>query len=252
MCVEASALRQLVPSESYTFDKRLNMKKVIKQVLFTGFLFAAFVGCATEPQQQTELAIVEEEQPEEVVVEANTSVNGPDTATLGAGCFWCVEAVFQELKGVISIKSGYMGGHVDNPSYKAVCTGTTGHAEVAQIVYDPEVITFAELLQVFWKTHDPTTLNRQGNDVGTQYRSAIFYHNDEQRKQAEHYKKEVDESEAYPAPLVTEISPKTTFYVAEDYHQNYYNDNPNQGYCTYVIQPKVEKFRKAFASKLKN
>ncbi|GAB5539256.1 MAG: peptide-methionine (S)-S-oxide reductase MsrA [Salibacteraceae bacterium] len=174
-----------------------------------------------------------------------------DTATFGAGCFWCVEAVFQELKGVHTVKSGYAGGFVKNPSYKEVCTGRTGHAEVAQITYDPSIISFDELLEVFWKTHDPTTLNRQGNDVGTQYRSAIFYHNEDQKKQAEYYKKKLNESEAFSAPIVTTLEPFENYYEAEDYHQNYYYNNGSQGYCRMVIQPKVEKFRKAFADKLK-
>lgn len=173
------------------------------------------------------------------------------TATLGAGCFWCIEAVFQNLKGVESVVSGYMGGKVKNPTYREVCSGLTGHAEVAQIKYDPEQLTFKELLEVFWKTHDPTTLNRQGNDVGTQYRSAVFYHNDEQKELAEHYKKELDASGYYPDPIVTEISPAVEFYVAEDYHQNYFNDNSSQPYCNFVVRPKVEKFKQVFADKLK-
>ena len=175
-----------------------------------------------------------------------------DTATFGAGCFWCVEAVFTELKGVLSVTSGYAGGTVKNPSYKEVCTGTTGHAEVARIVYDPEQITFDELLEVFWQTHDPTTLNSQGNDHGTQYRSVVFYHNAEQKAKAEGYKAELDKSGAWDAPIVTEISPLPDFYPAEDYHQSYYALNGEQGYCQYVIRPKVEKFRKVFAAKLKH
>ncbi len=184
-------------------------------------------------------------------IEDDMNVEGMDTTTLGAGCFWCIEAVFQELKGVHSVTSGYMGGFVKNPSYKEVCTGRTGHAEVAQIVFDTEVISFDELLEVFWKTHDPTTLNRQGNDVGTQYRSAVFYHNDDQKKKVEYYKTKLDESGAYTNPVVTTIEELSDFYMAEDYHQNYYNNNGSQPYCTFVIQPKMEKFRKAFADKLK-
>ncbi|MCI5054882.1 MAG: peptide-methionine (S)-S-oxide reductase MsrA [Flavobacteriales bacterium] len=172
-------------------------------------------------------------------------------ATFGAGCFWCVEAVFTELRGVYKVTPGYTGGLTKNPTYKEVCSGTTGHAEVAQISYDSTEISFEELLEVFWKTHDPTTLNRQGNDVGTQYRSAIYYHNDDQKNKAEHYKNKLNEEQAWPNPVVTEISPLEKFYVAEDYHHNYFEENPNQGYCKYVIQPKVEKFRKAFSSKLK-
>ncbi|MBI1803362.1 MAG: peptide-methionine (S)-S-oxide reductase MsrA [Ignavibacteriae bacterium] len=174
-----------------------------------------------------------------------------DTATFAAGCFWCVEAIFQNLKGVRSIVSGYSGGHVPNPNYKQVCTDTTGHAEACQIAFDPKEISYAELLEVFWKVHDPTTLNRQGNDEGTQYRSAIFYHNDEQRTLAEHYKKELDASGAFNAPIVTEIVPFTNFFKAEDYHQNYFNENGNQPYCKFVIQPKVEKFKAVFKTKLK-
>lgn len=174
-----------------------------------------------------------------------------DTITLGAGCFWCVEALFSELRGVLSVTSGYMGGHVKNPSYKEVCTGSTGHAEVAQLVYDPTVVSIDEILEVFWQTHDPTTMNRQGADVGTQYRSAIFYHTDEQRRIAEAYKQKIDASNAFPAPLVTEITEAGPFYKAEDYHQDYYAQNGSQGYCQMVIRPKLEKFRKVFAEKLK-
>lgn len=173
-------------------------------------------------------------------------------ATFGAGCFWCVEAVYQELKGVKSVRSGYMGGHIENPTYKQVCDEESGHAEVAQIEYDPQTISFKELLEVFWKTHDPTTLDRQGGDAGTQYRSAIFAHDAEQRRLAEGYKKKLDASGAFASPIVTEIVDATTFFVAEDKHQDYFTRNPNQGYCAAVIGPKVEKFRKAFASKLKD
>ena len=174
-----------------------------------------------------------------------------DTATFAAGCFWCVEAVYQNLKGVSLVVSGYSGGTVVNPSYEAVCSGSTGHAEACQITYDPAQITYAELLEVFWKTHDPMTLNRQGNDEGTQYRSAIFFHNDEQKRLAEHYKKELDSSKAFDRPIVTEIVPFTNFYKAEDYHQNYFNEHGNQPYCMFVIRPKMEKFKKAFKDKLK-
>jgi peptide-methionine (S)-S-oxide reductase len=173
-----------------------------------------------------------------------------DIATFGTGCFWCTEAIFQELKGVVKVTSGYMGGSVPHPSYEEVCTGTTGHAECLRIAYDPSVISYDELLEVFWESHDPTTLNRQGNDIGTQYRSAIFYHNEEQRQKAEHYKAGLDKQGAYPNAIVTEITPATTFYPAEDYHQNYYNDHGSQPYCYLVIKPKVEKFEKVFADKL--
>jgi peptide-methionine (S)-S-oxide reductase len=174
-----------------------------------------------------------------------------DTATFGTGCFWCTEAIFQQLDGVLKVTSGYSGGHVDNPTYKQVCDGTTGHAEVIQVVYDPSVITFDELLQAFWQSHDPTTLNRQGNDVGPQYRSVIFYHDQEQKEKAEQYKAELDRSKAFDNPIVTEISPFSNFYVAENYHQDYYNNNGSQPYCYYVIRPKLEKFNKVFKDKLK-
>ncbi|MBO9572759.1 MAG: peptide-methionine (S)-S-oxide reductase MsrA [Chitinophagaceae bacterium] len=174
-----------------------------------------------------------------------------DTATFGTGCFWCTEAIFQQLEGVISVTSGYSGGHVDNPTYKEVCEGTTGHAEVIQVVYDPSKITYDELLQAFWQSHDPTTLNRQGNDVGPQYRSVIFYHNAEQKEKAEKYKAELDQAKAFDKPIVTEISPYTKFYKAENYHQDYYNNNGSQPYCYYVIRPKLEKFNKVFKDKLK-
>lgn len=181
----------------------------------------------------------------------NPNREGLEVATLGAGCFWCVEAVFQELEGVEAVESGYTGGHVKNPTYKEVCTGTTGHAEVAQVFYNPDVITYGEILEVFWRTHDPTTLNRQGNDVGTQYRSAIFYHDEEQKQIAETSKAAAQESGLWEDPIVTEIEPLGDYYVAEDYHQNYFKQNPNQPYCMFVINPKVEKFRKVFKEKLK-
>lgn len=188
------------------------------------------------------------------VVEAMTRtepMNERDTITLGAGCFWCVEAVFLELEGVLSVTPGYMGGSVPNPTYEAVCSGRTGHAEVAQVVYDPSVLPLEVLLEVFWRTHDPTTLNRQGADVGTQYRSVIFCHSPEQLRIATHYKVELDKSGAWPNPIVTEIAEASVFYPAEDYHHNYFARNPGQGYCRMVIQPKLEKFRKVFPDRLK-
>ncbi len=172
-----------------------------------------------------------------------------EIATFGAGCFWCVEAVFQQLKGVERVVSGYAGGKVERPTYRQVCTGATGHAEAVQITFDPEVISYADLLEVFWRTHDPTTLNRQGADVGTQYRSAIFYHDDAQRATAE--KSRRDAQDLWADPIVTEIVPFTNFYEAEDYHQDYYRTNPDQGYCRLVIDPKVRKFHKDFQAKLK-
>jgi peptide-methionine (S)-S-oxide reductase len=172
-------------------------------------------------------------------------------ATFGSGCFWCTEAVFLNVKGVEKVESGYAGGKVKNPTYREVCTGLTGHAEVTQITYDPKVISYEDLLEIFWNTHDPTTLNKQGADEGTQYRSVVFYHDESQRKTAEQYKKQLEDSKVFKQPIVTEISALPAFYKAEDYHQNYYELNPNQGYCQYVIRPKVEKFRKQYASKLK-
>lgn len=173
------------------------------------------------------------------------------SATFGAGCFWCVEAVFEELKGVVDAEAGYSGGHVKNPSYREVCTGRTGHAEVARIYYDPKVITYEQLVTVFFHTHDPTTLNRQGADRGTQYRSAIFYHNAEQKEVAERVMQEIDNSDLWSDPIVTEISPLENYYKAEDYHQQYYENNSSQPYCAVVIAPKLKKMRKAFKEWLK-
>jgi len=186
-----------------------------------------------------------------VTADENLSGIKTDTATFGTGCFWCTEAIFQQLDGVLKVTSGYSGGHVRNPSYEQVCEGSTGHAEVIQMIYDPAKISFDELLEVFWETHDPTTLNRQGNDVGTQYRSAVFYHNAEQKQKAEKYKAELDKSGAFDSKIVTEITPASAFYVAENYHQNYYNQNGSQPYCTFVIRPKIEKFKKVFKDKIK-
>lgn len=187
-----------------------------------------------------------------IMSNAQTTNSTNEEAILAAGCFWCVEAVFQELKGVESVESGYMGGNIENPTYQQVSSGTSGHAEVAKLVYNPTVVSFKEILEVFWKTHDPTTINQQGADKGPQYRSAIFYLNNEQKDIAEVYKKRLDESGAFHNPIATEITKASTYYPAEKYHQDYYTLNPNQGYCQYVIQPKVEKFRKAFAGKLKD
>jgi peptide-methionine (S)-S-oxide reductase len=173
-------------------------------------------------------------------------------ATFGNGCFWCSEAVFQRLDGVISTKSGYEGGSVPNPSYADVCTGTTGHAEVIEVLFDPTKITYDELLNVFWKTHDPTTLNRQGADVGTQYRSVIFYHNDQQKALAEQYKNELNKANAFGKPIVTAINKAETFYEAEKYHQDYFNNNQDQPYCRLVILPKLDKLEKVFKDKLKH
>ncbi|WP_246481746.1 peptide-methionine (S)-S-oxide reductase MsrA [Natronogracilivirga saccharolytica] len=173
-------------------------------------------------------------------------------ATFGAGCFWCVEAVFQRVEGVKSVVSGYSGGRKDEASYRIVSTGETNHAEVVQITYDPEVISYDDLLYIFWRTHDPTTLNRQGADVGPQYRSVVFYHDDFQRERAEHYKKKLDESGVFDDPIVTEVSALDAFYEAEDYHQNYFERNPDQGYCQMVIRPKLDKFKSLFEDKLRD
>jgi peptide-methionine (S)-S-oxide reductase len=177
--------------------------------------------------------------------------NNYEKATLGGGCFWCVEAIYQDVQGIVKVESGYAGGHVPNPTYRAVCNGTTGHAEVIQLTYDPNQISFEDILYIFWRTHDPTTLNRQGADVGTQYRSIILYHNEEQKAIAERSLAETHASNLYPSPIVTEIAPLDVFYMGEDYHQDYYKSNPNQPYCMAVIDPKVRKFRKSFQDKLK-
>ncbi len=175
-----------------------------------------------------------------------------EKATLGAGCFWCVEAIFERLKGVDEAISGYSGGDIVNPSYREVSSGNTGHAEVVQVFFDPDVISYKEILEVYWKTHDPTQLNRQGADVGPQYRSVIFYHNEEQRKTAEKYKQELDKANIWDDPIVTAIEPFKNFFKAEEYHQEYYENNKNQGYCQFVITPKLEKFKKVFSDKAKD
>ncbi len=199
---------------------------------------AFFMGACSQTPQKNTMEI------------KNTS--GYDTATFGAGCFWCVEAIFQQLKGVISVTSGYSGGETKNPTYKEVCSGESGHVEVCQIVFDPKQVSFKDLLEAFWQTHDPTTINRQGNDFGTQYRSVVFYHNEEQKQLAEKYKKELDLSGAFSKPIMTAIEPFSVFYAAENYHQNYYNQNTEQQYCSYMIKPKLDKFKKAFHDKLKD
>ena len=178
------------------------------------------------------------------ILHGEKSMKEMQKATFGAGCFWCVEAVFERLEGVVDVIPGYSGGHKNNPTYKEICTGMTGHAEVAQITFDPKIITFDDLLNMFWKSHDPTTRNRQGNDIGTQYRSAIFYHNNEQKTIAEKSKKKVDNSNIFSNPIVTEITKLEKFWVAEDYHNNYYNNNMNQPYCKFIIKPKLDKLFK--------
>jgi peptide-methionine (S)-S-oxide reductase len=214
---------------------------MIKTFLLTGVLFAGLMSCAQKKTVKSKK-----------MNETNNPAGGANAvATFGTGCFWCTEAIFQELEGVIKVTSGYSGGHVDNPTYKEVCEGNTGHAECLNIEYDSNKISFDELLEVFWQTHNPTTLNRQGNDIGTQYRSVIFYHNEEQKAKGEKYKAELNKSGAWDDPVVTTLEPFDRFYAAEDYHQNYYNNNTGQGYCQFVIRPKLEKFEKVFKGKLK-
>jgi peptide-methionine (S)-S-oxide reductase len=214
---------------------------MIKSFLAALVIVSAVAGCTAKTQTRNSMSTGISKISENI-----------DTATFGTGCFWCTEALFEQLDGVVKVTSGYAGGHVPNPTYKQVCTGETGHAECVQIQYEPDKISYDELLEVFWQVHDPTTLNRQGADVGTQYRSAIFYHNQEQKEKAEHYKAELNKSGAFKNPIVTEIAPATTFYTAENYHQEYYENNKNSNpYCAVVIRPKLDKFKKVFASKLK-
>ncbi len=186
-----------------------------------------------------------------LLISMNTQSQNKEVATLGAGCFWCVEAVYDQLEGVISVESGYSGGTTENPTYKEVCTGTTNHAEVCQITFDPDVISFGELLTVFWSIHNPTTLNRQGADIGTQYRSAVFYHSEKQKEIAEQQIALVNAEKLYDDPIVTEVTPFEKFYQAEDYHQEYFENNPENSYCRMVVGPKVEKFQKLFKDQLK-
>jgi peptide-methionine (S)-S-oxide reductase len=215
----------------------------MQRTLITSLLaLTTLVACAQNKNKTKQNTMTENE---------NTAGIKTDTATFGEGCFWCTEAFFQRLNGVLSVRSGYGGGTVENPTYEQVCDKTTGHAELARIVYDPSKITYDELLEVFWKTHDPTTFNRQGNDVGPQYRSVIFYHSQQQKEKAEKYKAALEKSGAWDKPIVTTIEPFKNFYPAENYHQNYYNDNQTQGYCYFVIRPKLEKFEKVFKDKLK-
>ncbi len=216
----------------------------MKRFVLSLFLAALLIGTAVCQQKNLKIKNDENKKMDDQTTKL-------DTATFGEGCFWCTEAIFQRLKGVKSVTSGYSGGTVPDPTYEAVCTGKTGHAEVSRIVYDPNEISFEELLIVFFRTHDPTTLNKQGADVGTQYRSVIFYHNEKQKELAEYFKKKINEEKLYKDPVVTEISPLKNFYKAEDYHQNYYNNNPGQGYCSLVIAPKLEKFEKLFKDQLK-
>ena len=198
------------------------------------FLLCCILGCG--PSKSTNMS---------------DTTKAHETATFGTGCFWCTEAVFQQLKGVEKVTSGYSGGHDANPTYKEVCNGTTGHAECLNIEFDPSVISFDELLEVFWQTHDPTTLNRQGGDVGTQYRSVVFYHSDQQKTTTLHQIAELNKSGAWDNPIVTQVVPFEKFYAAEDYHQDYFNNNGGNPYCQMVVRPKVEKFQKVFKNKLK-
>lgn len=221
-----------------------SMKILVKQyglILFGLFLIMA---CSNTTKKTDNIR-------KHSTMENETTSKKMDTATFGTGCFWCTEAIFQQIKGVDTVVSGYSGGAVKNPTYKEICTGTTGHAEVLNIIYDPSVVSFSDLLLMFWYSHDPTTLNKQGADVGTQYRSVIFYHNEQQKTEAEFYKKKLDAEKVFDKPIVTEITAAEKFYPAEDYHQNYYNENGSQSYCMYVIRPKLEKFKKVFADKLK-
>ena len=214
------------------------MNKLLKNIATIGLISMtlAHISCGSSSKPSTS--------------SSNLNTTKMDTITFGAGCFWCVEAVYQRLKGVHSVTSGYMGGKLKNPTYREVCSGLTGHAEVCQITYDPQVISFQTLLEVFWQTHDPTTLNRQGADVGTQYRSAIFAHSAEQLQAAQAWKKDLNAKQVFPNPIVTEIVEASAFYPAEDYHQDYYKLNGTEPYCQIVIKPKMDKFLKAFKDKL--
>ena len=221
--------------------------KIINYLLLGSLPFMA--NCQTK---KTEPLAVKKNETKIKKMTLPTDPKNIDTITLGAGCFWCTEALFQQVNGVLTVRSGYAGGHVDNPTYEEVCDKTTGHAEVIQLTYDSTVVGLAKILEVFFKTHDPTTLNQQGGDKGPQYRSAIFYHNLNQLKVATQIKTELDKSGAWSNPIVTEITPITKYFDAELYHQNYYNQNKNNNsYCGYVIQPKLDKFKKVFADLLK-
>lgn len=210
------------------------------QLLFSASVASTFFACNSGKTAQV------------MSTSINTTMEKTDTATFGTGCFWCTEAIFEQLNGVVKVTSGYIGGAKENPTYEEVCSGATGHAEAVQIVYEPSKITYDELLEVFFQVHDPTSLNRQGADVGTQYRSAIFYHTPEQKEKAQYYKTEVDKSGSYDKPIVTEVTGASRFYAAEDYHQEYYANNKNTNpYCSIVIRPKIEKFQKVFGKKVK-
>lgn len=225
---------QLIPRSSVGTENQRAIQQISENI------------AQSQPPAEAEPAIPQEQPKQEKPAEPALQ-----KATFGAGCFWCVEAVFEQLEGVKSVTSGYSGGHVENPTYEEVCAKKTGHAEVAVIEYDPEKISFEKLLEVFWTSHDPTTKDRQGADVGPQYRSVIFYHNDQQKELAERFKKELNEANAFGVPVVTEIGPLKNFYPAENYHQGYFDLNPTNRYCQFVVAPKVEKVRKLFKDQLK-
>ena len=218
----------------------------MKKLVYSLAGLIVLLACTNTQSKKKNFSNEEKQKPIQIM-----DKNNLDTATFGGGCFWCVEAIYLQLNGVISVESGYSGGQRANPTYEQVCSGATGHAEVVQIIFDTTKISFDELLQVFWTVHDPTTLNRQGADVGTQYRSVVFYHNDRQKELTTSYIQKLNAENAFSNPVVTEVSPFTVFYKAEDYHQDYYNQNKSQPYCSLVIQPKVEKFKKVFGDKLK-
>jgi peptide-methionine (S)-S-oxide reductase len=221
---------------------------VAAAVVAVGAAGVALVALA--PSSRREFTVPEHFPTLDAAEVAPAPAGEPAVATFGSGCFWCTEAYFQQMKGVTRVVSGYSGGAVPNPTYEQVCRGRTGHAEVVQVEFDPKVISYPELLEVFWRSHDPTTLNRQGNDVGTQYRSAVFYHSERQKQLAEKYKTQIDAANVYGAPLVTEITPFTAFYPATDDHQNFYRSNPDQGYCRVMIGPKLQKLRKVFGDRV--
>jgi peptide-methionine (S)-S-oxide reductase len=231
---------------------------IIKCIFGFIFLASSFGGCSKSKQNTANQNFNDDkfnsimENNKKMTEAADQFSDSIEMITFGSGCFWCVEAVFQDLKGVIKVESGYSNGNIKNPTYKEVCSGLTGHAEVCQITYDSKIISFDELLEVFWKTHDPTTLNRQGADAGTQYRSGVFYHTEAQKVLAQAWKDKLNAEHVFPNPIVTEITPVAVFYKAEDYHQNYYKQNGYEPYCQIVIKPKMEKFEKAFKQKIKN
>lgn len=216
--------------------------KVLQLPGYIAFILVLSINACAQPQKK---------ETTKLKPQIKSSSMGTETITFGSGCFWCTEAIFQQVKGVEKVVSGYSGGHVVNPTYEQVCEKNTGHAEVCQLTFDPSQVSVDELLEIFWQTHDPTTLNQQGNDVGPQYRSVVFYHNEMQKQRAEFFLNELSKSGAFDKPIVTTIEPYKNFYKAENYHQNYYNQNGSQPYCYFVIRPKVEKFEKAFKDKMK-